>query len=30
MHEFVNALVDIPVTHIPAGSGNAMAKAQAN
>lgn len=28
MHEFTNGLVDIPVTHVPAGSGNAFAKSQ--
>lgn len=29
MHEFVNSLVQIPVVHIPAGSGNAFARTQA-
>lgn len=29
MHEFVNSKVDIPVIHLPAGSGNAFAKNQA-
>lgn len=29
MHEYVNALIDIPVCHIPAGSGNAFAATQA-
>lgn len=29
VHEFVNAHIDIPLIHIPAGSGNAFAKSQA-
>jgi diacylglycerol kinase family enzyme len=29
MHEFVNSLVQIPVVHVPAGSGNAFARTQA-
>ena len=28
MHEFVNSGVEIPVTHVPAGSGNGFAKTQ--
>ena len=29
MHEFVNSRCKIPVTHVPAGSGNAFSKTQA-
>ena len=28
MHEYVNSFCKIPVTHVPAGSGNAFAKNQ--
>lgn len=28
VHEFVNSFCDLPVTHVPAGSGNAFAKNQ--
>lgn len=28
MHEYVNSFCGIPVTHVPAGSGNAFAKTQ--
>ena len=28
MHEFANSRVDLPVTHVPAGSGNGFAKTQ--
>ena len=28
MHEFVNSKVELPVTHVPAGSGNGFAKTQ--
>lgn len=28
MHEYVNSFCQLPVTHVPAGSGNAFAKTQ--
>ena len=28
MHEYVNSFSNIPVSHVPAGSGNAFAKTQ--
>lgn len=28
MHQFVNSFCYLPVTHVPAGSGNAFAKTQ--
>ena len=28
VHEFVNSQVEIPMTHVPAGSGNGFAKTQ--
>jgi diacylglycerol kinase family enzyme len=28
LHEFLNSEVEIPVTHVPAGSGNGFAKTQ--
>ena len=28
MHEYVNSMCKIPVTHVPAGSGNAFSKTQ--
>jgi diacylglycerol kinase family enzyme len=28
MHEYVNSFCPLPVTHVPAGSGNAFAKTQ--